>query len=172
MTTRIVHVRDGRADVYPGGFRDFDKAAPVFDDASSERGGRRAAQSAGGGRAKDANANGSAHANAKTAKDAKDAAEKDRKGPDKAAGDEASKQKYEAQRQGARAAEKKKRRIQELETEIAAGERDLDTLRGKLKEAPGDDWEKLASMARDEQVLAKKVDSMLMEWARLSEEAQ
>ncbi|MGD0674247.1 MAG: ATP-binding cassette domain-containing protein [Polyangiaceae bacterium] len=81
-----------------------------------------------------------------------------------------AKQKYEAQRQAARAVEKKKRRIQELETAIAAGERDLDSLRARLKAAPGDEWEKLAQMARDEQGLTRKVDAMLVEWARLSEE--
>jgi hypothetical protein len=36
--------------------------------------------------------------------------------------------------------------------------------------SPGDDWEKLAKMAQEEQSLAKRVDSMLLEWARLSEE--
>ena len=58
----------------------------------------------------------------------------------------------------------------ELEASIAAGEKDLDALRGKLKAAPGDDWEKLAKMAQQEQALTKKVDAMLLEWARLSEE--
>ncbi len=55
---------------------------------------------------------------------------------------------------------------------IAAGEKELDKLRGQLKEAPGDDWEKLANMAREEQTLTKKVDAMLVEWAKLSEEVQ
>jgi ATP-binding cassette subfamily F protein 3 len=81
-----------------------------------------------------------------------------------------AKQRYEEQRLAARAIEKKKRRIQELESSIAEGEKALDTLRGALKAAPGDDWEKLAKMAHDEQSLTKKVDAMLVEWARLSEE--
>ena len=37
--------------------------------------------------------------------------------------------------------------------------------------ALADDWEKLAKMAQEEQALARKVDSMLLEWARLSEGA-
>jgi ATP-binding cassette subfamily F protein 3 len=82
--------------------------------------------------------------------------------------------KFEEQRLAARAAEKKKRRIQELETAIATGEKDLDVLRGKLKTGPGDahenDWEKLAKMAQEEQALTRRVDTMLVEWARLSEE--
>jgi ATP-binding cassette subfamily F protein 3 len=81
-----------------------------------------------------------------------------------------AKHRYEVQRQAARAVEKKKRRIQELESSIAEGEKALDVLRGALKAAPGDDWEKLAKMARDEQALTKRVDAMLVEWARLSEE--
>jgi ATP-binding cassette subfamily F protein 3 len=141
VTTRIVLVRDGRADVYPGGFRDFESATRAPKDEPP-----RAKEPKGEPKASDRG--------------------------DKAGSDEASKQKYEAARMAARAVEKKKRRIQELETAIAAGERDLDVLRGKLKESPGDDWEKLAKMAGDEQALAKKVDSMLMEWARLSEEVQ
>jgi ATP-binding cassette subfamily F protein 3 len=151
VTTRIVLVRDGRAEVYPGGFRDFESSARALRDESSGP----------PARAPDGKA-------PKEAKETRDA--KDTRAADKASSDEASKQKYEAQRQAARAHDKKKRRIQELETAIAAGERDLDGLRAKLKEAPGDDWEKLAKMARDEQALAKKVDAMLVEWARLSEE--
>jgi hypothetical protein len=62
--------------------------------------------------------------------------------------------------------------VQELETGIAAGEKELDLLRGKLRLGAEDDWEKLAKMAHEEQSLAKKVDAMLMEWARLSEETK
>ena len=62
--------------------------------------------------------------------------------------------------------------MQELEASIAAGEKQLDALRGALKSAPGDDWEKLAKTAQEEQALTKKVDAMLIEWARLSEEVR
>jgi ATP-binding cassette subfamily F protein 3 len=132
VTTRIVSVRDGIADVYPGGFRDFERsaAAPVPPP----------------------------RANAPVAP------------PVRSAPEDGAKIKFEAQRVSARSAEKKKRRIQELETAIASGERDLDSLRGKLREDPSGDWERLAKMAVDEQALTKKVDGMLIEWARLSEE--
>jgi ATP-binding cassette subfamily F protein 3 len=143
VTTRIIHVREGVASIYPGGFRDY---------ASSV-------------------------ASAKSAKEPTPRAEKPReKAPEKrlekaapAAPQEDAKRRFEEQRQTARAAEKTKRRIQELESAIAAGEKDLDQLRGRLKAAPGDDWEKLAKMAHDEQALTKKVDAMLIEWAKLSE---
>jgi ATP-binding cassette subfamily F protein 3 len=77
---------------------------------------------------------------------------------------------YEEQRSRARALEKKKRRVEELEKSIASGEKELDVMRASLREAPGDDWEKLAKLAREEQALTKRVDSMLVEWAKLSEE--
>jgi ATP-binding cassette subfamily F protein 3 len=133
VTTRIVHVRDGGAAVYPGGFKDYEAASrPAPKTAPAPR--------------------------------------KESKARSVPAPEPDSKQKYEDQRGAARALEKKKRRIQELEGAIAAGEKDLDALRGKLREGPGEDWEKLATMAREEQALTKKVDTMLLEWARLSEE--
>jgi ATP-binding cassette subfamily F protein 3 len=140
VTTRIVSLRDGVADVYPGGFRDYERTL--------ERRG----------------------ADGKPVAPEKKAAGKEEKTRAVATGEEERKRKFEEQRQAARAVEKKKRRIQELETAIAAGEKQLDVLRAGLKTAPGDDWEKLAKMAQEEQALTKKVDGMLVEWARLSEE--
>jgi ATP-binding cassette subfamily F protein 3 len=133
VTTRIVHIRDGVADVFQGGFRDFVKR-----DARASREPVRS---------------GSA------------------KSPKAVSSEEDAKQRYEAQRQAARAVEKRTRRIQELEASIAVCEKELDGLRTRLKEAPGDDWERLATMAKDEQALTRRVDAMLIEWARLSEEA-
>ena len=62
------------------------------------------------------------------------------------------------------------RRIQELETSIADSEKKLTLMRTKLRESPGADWEKLANLAKEEQALSRKVDSMMTEWARLSVE--
>ena len=149
VTTRIVSVRDGKADVYPGGFRDYEQAQKAAAaSAAKEAAVRVASPSPVRGR------------------------ENDGASPASPGDLEAGKQKYEVKRQAARSLEKKKRRIQELESSIVVGERELTTLRGKLREAPGEDWEKLAKMARDEQSLAKKVDAMLLEWAQLSEEVQ
>jgi ATP-binding cassette subfamily F protein 3 len=135
ITTRVVSIRDGRVDIYPGGFRDY--------------------QGASGGTGVAPTPAAPAQAVARATQSADEA-----------------KQKFEVQRLAARAIEKKKRRIVELESSISAGERQLDLLRGKLREAPGGDWEKLAKMAHEEQLLAKTVDAMLVEWARLSEEVQ
>ncbi len=130
VTTRIISVRDGVADVYPGGFKDLRPR-----DAPARRGRDRA-----GARLP----RGSAQERPPADKSDKDA-----------------KQKYEAQRQAARDVEKRSDAIQELETSIAAGEKDLDVLRAKLKQGPADDWEKLAKMAQEEQALTRKVDGML-----------
>jgi ATP-binding cassette subfamily F protein 3 len=145
VTTRVVSLRAGSAAIYPGGFLDYERVIAQGSPASEpERDGR---------------------------------VEKGKGETGKSVSGEGrnmdpGKQRFEAQRQGARALEKKKKRVQELEVAIAAGEKDLDLLRGKLKEAPGGDWEKLAKMAHEEQVLTKKVDAMLVEWARLSEQMQ
>ncbi len=152
VTTRIVRVRDGLAEVYPGGFRDYQRAAESAERAAAaakaaekekDRGKKRTdVEAAGAG-----------------------GASRDGKGTrDKAV------EKFEDQKQAARLLEKKRRRVKELEASIAADEKELDALRARLKEAPGDDWEKLANMAREEQTLTKRVDTMLLEWARLSEE--
>jgi ATP-binding cassette subfamily F protein 3 len=77
---------------------------------------------------------------------------------------------FEEQRQKARDLERKKRRVQELEGEIAEKERAIAGMRAELKQAPGDAWERLADLAAREQNLQRKVDSMLLEWAKLSEE--
>jgi ATP-binding cassette subfamily F protein 3 len=78
---------------------------------------------------------------------------------------------YEEQKQAAREKEKRKRRISELENSIALGEAELQVLRESLKADPGGDWSKLAEMAEREQDLARRIESMMAEWARLSEEA-
>jgi ATP-binding cassette subfamily F protein 3 len=143
VTTRVVSLREGLADVYPGTFRDYEHSVKRGAEADA------------------------AKANERKANERKGTAAAPPPSPE-----DESKKRYEAQRQAARALEKKKRRIQELETSIAAGEKDVDVLRAMLKTAPGDNWEKLTRMAQEEQALTKKVDAMLLEWARLSEETK
>jgi ATP-binding cassette subfamily F protein 3 len=70
-------------------------------------------------------------------------------------------------RELARASEKNKRRIKELEDLIAAGEKQLTALREELKQDPAGDWAKIAKLASEEQALAKKVETLMAEWERL-----
>jgi ATP-binding cassette subfamily F protein 3 len=123
VATRIVSVRDGRVDIYNGGFRDYLGA----------------------------------HTRSSVPAPPKKQVEKT--------------QSYEDGRQAVREKEKRKRRIVELENSIAVGEAELQVLQEALKADPGGDWTKLAEMAEREQDLARRLESMMSEWARLSEEA-
>ncbi|MBL8612378.1 MAG: ABC-F family ATP-binding cassette domain-containing protein [Myxococcales bacterium] len=144
-TTRIVSVRDARVEVFQGGFRDFAASlAPAK--ASPDEG-----LAAGG-------------ASARSSPPPKKSAEPPKTEAQRRASFEAEKAK---KREGERA----KRRIAELEDLIAAGERELETMRRELREDPGGDWEKLASRAKAEQALAQRVDAMVAEWTKLSEGA-
>ncbi len=66
--------------------------------------------------------------------------------------------------------ERKKRRIGELEAAIAKAEVELVCLRDDLKGHPADDWEKLADLAEQERSLSSRVEEMMAEWAKLSDE--
>jgi ATP-binding cassette subfamily F protein 3 len=159
VTTRIVSIRSGRVDVYPGGFRDYEQALVSRRVRDAESAGRVAPdRSPRVRRAPDPPAKPGSAVAAPTLASTEET--------------DVARQRYESQRHAGRALEKKKRRVQQLEIAIAAGERDLDVLRGNLKEAPGDGWEKLSKMAQEERALTKRVDAMLIEWAKLSEEVQ
>ncbi len=143
-TTRIVSVREGRVDIYPGGFKDYVAATKRPEQARTAE-----SSSKSSGRGKNEPAS--------------------RVEETRASQQSAKKQVFEAQRQNARANEKRKQRILDLEELIAAGEKELETMREKLKEDPAGDWAKLAKMAAEEQALTKRVDTMIAEWTKLGE---
>jgi ATP-binding cassette, subfamily F, member 3 len=152
VTTRIVSVRAGLVDVYPGGFKDYVAAhlAPPPDEALKAVAREARKKEAGSSVGKEIR---------------REKAPKDREPK------EASKASYEAQRQAARDKEKKKRRVEDLERLIADGERQLEGMRAALREDPGGDWAKVAKKAAEEQALTKRVESMMTEWTKLSEDA-
>ncbi len=147
VTKRIVSVRDGKAEVYPGGFRDY-VAAHSPTKATPEKGERGGAPVSSAPRKSEG---------------------KNEAPPTVAVDERARKAAFEGQRLAARATEKRKKRIEELEKLIAAGEAELLRMRDKLKEDPAGDWAKLAKMAAEEQALKKRVDVMMAEWAKLGE---
>jgi ATP-binding cassette subfamily F protein 3 len=153
VTTRIVSVRDGRIEVYPGGFSDFAAAHAPKVDAAPRR---------------------DKKAEAREARDARDREARKSEAPKGAAApaaDEAAKKRsHEAQKQASREREKRQKRFKELEDLIAAGEKQLGELREKLREDPAGDWAKVAKMATEEQALTKRVDHLMAEWTRLGEE--
>jgi ATP-binding cassette subfamily F protein 3 len=73
-------------------------------------------------------------------------------------------------REAARDIEKKQRRAEQLEAEITKGEARLGELREALRTGPGTDWERLHELSREEQALSKKIDSLVKDWERISEE--
>jgi ATP-binding cassette, subfamily F, member 3 len=101
-------------------------------------------------------------------KESKQAPAKAKSNAPPAQDDAARKKQHEAQKQQARDREKQKRRVKELEELIAAGEKQLAEMRGKLKEDPAGDWAKVATLAAEEQAVSRKVDTMIAEWEKLS----
>jgi ATP-binding cassette, subfamily F, member 3 len=79
---------------------------------------------------------------------------------------------HRAQKAAARELEKKRRRVGELERAIAAREAELEDLRARLRDVPGDDWERVVSWANKEQELSGAVERLMTEWLALSEEVR
>ncbi|MCK6591005.1 MAG: ATP-binding cassette domain-containing protein, partial [Polyangiaceae bacterium] len=159
-TTRLLAIRDGRVEIYPGGFRDYEahveriakaaaaaqaeeNAAPAAREAQGQKGDGR------GGRAVKRSA-------ATVPTETEDPAAKRRA--------------FEAEKAQARALERKKKRVRDLEDEIAKGEEKLEQMREELKKDPMGDWAKLAELVKEEQALAKRVEAAMTEWMALSEE--
>jgi len=155
VTTRIVSVRDGRVDIFPGGFSDFAASvAPAEPKAKRET--KRPPSPGRDGKPE-------ARSEARSEGPRKGEARKDSR--DK--GDT-----HQAQKQASRDREKKERRFKELMDLVAAGEKQLGEMRAALREDPAGDWAKLAKMVSEEQNLAKRVESMMTEWTRLGEELE
>ncbi|HET9931338.1 MAG TPA: ATP-binding cassette domain-containing protein [Polyangiaceae bacterium] len=88
--------------------------------------------------------------------------------PEPAAGADA----YRAQKAAARDLERKRKRVQELETHISEGERETQRYRSELKEVPSTDWERLHALAKKEQELTRRLERWTAEWVKLSEELE
>jgi ATP-binding cassette subfamily F protein 3 len=140
VATRVVSLRDGQCDVYPGGFRDFVEA--------SQRLGPACGATA----------------------DALRSGTPERAEPAEPSYKTAAKAAFEQGKAEARAAERKRKRIGELEDLIAAAEGKVNALRDELRQHPGGDWVKVADLARQEQALSRRIEAMLCEWSALSEE--
>jgi len=158
VTTRIAAFAEGgQIDLFPAGYRDFRasasrSSAPAAEEADVEE---QAAEEV--SRAKRAVKRSAATTTTTTTTRAADSP------IDK-------KRAFEAEKAASRAQERKRKRVEELEREIAKGEAELARMRDALKEDPGGDWEKLAKMASEEQALARRVDAAMTEWMTLGEE--
>jgi ATP-binding cassette subfamily F protein 3 len=140
VTTRTISIRDGACDVYPGGFRDFVEAGQRVRAAREQP---------------------------PEVRPAKGAVRPSAPPEDAKAGRRAS---FEQEKAEARAQDRKRKRVAELEDLIAGAEAKVATLREALKEDPAGNWEKIANLAREEQALSKRIESMMSEWSSLSQE--
>lgn len=150
VASRILSVRDGRADAYPGGFADYEAHLVR---AAGE------AQLAAAGREGDKK---------KAAKEKQNTAS----GSQVSEGAQERRRSFEADKAAARALEKKRRRFAELEAEIAKGEEELSRMREVLKQDPQGDWALLAERVKEEQAFAKKVEAWMSEWFSLGQELE
>jgi ATP-binding cassette subfamily F protein 3 len=164
VTTRVVHVRGGNVDLYPGGFRDYEEtlARKAAAEAALAAPPPREAK----GRAPEP----PAAESTRTRQVRRSASTRPPAGPPAEMDAEAKRRAFESEKQAARSLERKRKRVKELEVEIAAGEAELERRREELKGDPGGDWAKLADLAKQEQALAKRVDAAMAEWMTLSEE--
>ena len=168
VTTRVIHVRGGEVDIYPGGFRDYQEALEraslraTSDDTSDATG--QTLQSPGA--SKEPASPGRAVRRSASTKPLRE------KRSQEVAEDNvaARRRSFEAEKAQSRAVDRKRKRLREIEAEIAVGEAELACRREALKEHPGGDWAKLAELAKQEQALAKRVDIATTEWMTLSEE--
>lgn len=156
VTTRIVAFVDGHIDVLPVGYRAYEesrqkKASKTEDDEESY----------------EVEASAPA-AEKRSVKRSGSTVTKTEAAPQLSALDK--KRSFEAAKAAARAMERKKKRIVELEDEIATGEAELEKMREALKQDPGGDWAKLSRMAEEEQALTRRVDAFVTEWTMLGEE--
>ncbi|MDI1446244.1 ABC-F family ATP-binding cassette domain-containing protein [Polyangium sp. 6x1] len=156
VTTRICAFGGGKIELFPGGYRDFQAslsrpAAP----AEEEDGASEDERALDDGRAK------------RAVKRSASTVVPPAKGPESPLD---KKRAFEAEKAASRALERKRKRVKELEEEIAKGEAELGRMRDVLKQDPGGDWEKLAKMVSEEQALARRVDTAMTEWMTLGEE--
>jgi len=157
VTTRTVALHDGVVDVYPGGFDDYMHARA------------KAAQPS-----KDEDESPEPAPVAKQRAVRRSASTRPGAGPTKTesapATPEEKRRAFEAEKAAARASDRKKKRVKELEGLIAEGEAKLAALREELKNHPGGDWAKVAALANQEQSLSREVDRLMSEWMELSSE--
>jgi ATP-binding cassette subfamily F protein 3 len=164
VTTRVILVRGGEVEIYPGGFRDYEETLA-----------RRAAQKAAADRAAADEAPPKTRARAseppgKARAVKRSASTKPQPTVTTEQDAETKRRAFEAEKAATRTLERKKKRVKELETEIASGEAELGRRREELKQDPGGNWAKLADLAKQEQALARRLDASMAEWMALSEE--
>jgi ATP-binding cassette subfamily F protein 3 len=159
VTTRVIHVRDGAVEIFPAGFRDYEETLARQ---------ARAAEAAAAEPEEEAPPPRPAERTRAVKRSASTRPPEARAA--EVADPAARKRQFEADKAAARATERKRKRLKELEAEIAEGEAELARRREELKQDPGGDWAKLADLAKQERALSERVDRAMTEWMALGEE--
>ncbi|MGC4091090.1 MAG: ATP-binding cassette domain-containing protein [Polyangiaceae bacterium] len=79
---------------------------------------------------------------------------------------------HREQKAAARDLERKKKRVQELEAQIAEAEQSVQRFRAELKDVPSGNWQKLHELAQKEQELSRRLERWTAEWVKLCEELE
>ena len=144
VSTRVLHLEDGRATHHPGGYADYHARRDLHDGADGRADRRDVAPPT-------------------SPRGGSSGVTENVTAP--------SRESHEERKRRQREAERRQKRVGELERLVADGEARLQAMRAALATGPGDDWEKVAEMAEAEQTLARQVDGWTDEWMRLSEGA-
>jgi ATP-binding cassette subfamily F protein 3 len=143
VTTRTLSFKDGKIDLYEGGFRDYEEALERIRRAEAE------------GRERPAR---------RRAEPRKHQAEEPKQ--PLASGSET----HRARRDQARDVERKRRQLEQLERRSAELESDVAHYKKLLREASGSNWEELHEWAKKERELSGELEKVLAAWLSLSEE--
>ncbi|HKY38767.1 MAG TPA: ATP-binding cassette domain-containing protein [Polyangiaceae bacterium] len=146
VTTRTLNLTPGAVDLYEGGFKDYGDALERKRRADSAAREREAAKTSAGKAA-------AARAPTKPAPEPK-----------------AGPQEHQARRAASRELQRKRRRVQELEKQIAELEATLQSFKEELKASDGSNWERLHDLALKDREYSELLDRAMKEWVSLSEE--
>ncbi len=150
VTTRTLSFTPQGVDIYEGGFKDYQDALERKRKADAEQLKRSPAR----------------QAPAKTEARRPSAAPRPAPAPDaKNSADD-----YQARRAASRDAEKKRKRVSELEKQIGDLEATLASFRDELKGADGGDWERLHDLALKDREYSQLLERAMKEWVTLSDD--
>lgn len=143
VTTRTLSFTDGGVDLYEGGFKDYGDAL--------ER--RRRAE-----------------VEARPSQRPAPAPQPRREAPPAGLPEKTSSGDQKARRAASRELEKKRKRVAELEKQIADLEATLESFRGELKTADGGDWQRLHELALKDREYTQLLERAMKEWVTLADE--
>jgi ATP-binding cassette subfamily F protein 3 len=156
VSTRTVSYRDGRVDVYEGGFKDYNEAL------------ERATRAADKARRPEPT-RAAAKQKPRESERPKPAAEA-RPTPPNSKPEPAGADAHRARREQARDLERKTRQLAQLEERSRDLEAEVARYRKQLAEAEGGNWERLHEWAKKERELSRELEKTLEVWLSLSEE--